>query len=77
MITLQQGRRGVYFTFSGVEEVMSVNRGQSLEMGTHCRVGSLGLFKGAHETLLSFLEAGFNWPLVQKVPGCFKNLKPS
>lgn len=51
---------------------MSVNRGQSLEMGTHCRVGSLDLFKGAHETLLSFLETGFNWPLVQRCQGALK-----
>lgn len=27
LITVQQGRRAVYFTISGVEEVMSVNRG--------------------------------------------------
>lgn len=41
---------------------MSVNRGQSLEMGTHCRVGSLGLFKGAHETLLSHsLQPAGSW----------------
>lgn len=82
MITVQQGRRGVYFTVSGVEEVMSVSRGQNMEMGTHCkRVGSLGFSEMPRKHCLviacSLLEAGFFWPLIQKVPGCFKNLKPS
>lgn len=82
MIKVQQGRRCVYFTVSGVEEVMSVNRGQNMEMGTHCKgVGPLVFskmpMKHCSVITCSFLEAGFFWPLIQKVPGCFKNLKPS
>lgn len=49
MITAWRGRRGVYFTASAVEEMMSVN-GQNMEMGTHQDGGSWGLFGGAHET---------------------------
>lgn len=44
MITARQGRTGVYFTASVVEEMMSVNR-QNVEMGTHQERGSLGLSK--------------------------------
>lgn len=49
MITVWQGRRGVYFTASAVEEMMSVN-GQNVEMGTHREGQSRGLFGDAHET---------------------------
>lgn len=53
-----------------------------MEMGTHCKgVGPLVFSKMPTKhcsgITYSFLEAAFFWPLIQKVPGCFKNLKPS
>lgn len=60
---------------------MSVNRGQNVEMDTHCKgVGPLVFSemptKHCSVIIYSFLQAGFYWTLIQKVPGCFKNLNP-
>lgn len=82
MITAWLGRRGVYFTASAVEEMMSVN-GQNVETGTHQeKGGSVRLFKVAHETPLShylqprcLLRVRFLWPLTPKMPGCCKRFK--
>lgn len=61
---------------------MCVNRGENIEMGTHCKdVGSLVFLKipMKHGLVItySFLESRLFWPLIQKVLRCFKNLKPS
>lgn len=79
---MHQGMRGVYFTVSGVQDMMSVNGGQNMEMGAHFKgVGSLVFSKMPMKHCLvitySFLEAGFFWPLIQKVLRFFENIKPS